>query len=121
MLLIGAPTPVAAEGTAPVPAPEPLQLDHVGASPTTSVIATNPKRASLHPACVAYDLHILTLIEDHGLVEDTEPEVLRDAAFTMLEARVACRAGDVRGALALYDHIPLDHVPMTPFYRILMR
>jgi hypothetical protein len=72
-------------------------------------------------ACIAYDLHVLTLIEDHGLVEDTDPETLRQAAFQMLDARAACRSGDVRRALALYSSIPLGHVPMTPFYRILMR
>ena len=70
---------------------------------------------------MAYDLHVLTLIEDHGLVGDTEPETLRHAASQMLEPRAACQAGSVKRALALYESIPLDHVPMTPFHRILMR
>ena len=79
------------------------------------------KRPRLHLACFAYDLHILTLIEDHGLVEDPKAGVLRDAAFTMLEARAACREGDVQRAFQLYESIPLGHLPMTPFHRVLMR
>ncbi len=82
---------------------------------------TSSQRPRPEAACIAYDLHVLTLIEDHGLVEDTDPETLRQAAFQMLDARAACRSGDVRRALALYSSIPLGHVPMTPFYRILMR
>ena len=90
-----------------------------------SMAAAPSLARSAHPqpeaACLAWDLHILTLIEDHGLVEDTEPEVLSEAATAMLKARVACRTGDVKQALALYESIPLDHVRMSSFYRILMR
>ena len=90
-------------------------------SMVATVALANSLRSQPEAACIAYDLHILNLIEDHGLVEDTEPEILRDAAFTMLEARAACRTGNVKRALALYDSIPLDPVRMTPFYRVLMR
>ncbi len=97
-----------------------ITLALFGGMVATAALAISP-RPRPEAACIAYDLHILTLIEDHGLVEDTEPEILRDAAFTMLEARAVCRAGDVKRALTLYDSIPLGYVPMTPFYRILMR
>jgi hypothetical protein len=79
------------------------------------------QRPTLAAACVAFDLHVLTLIEDHGLAEGTDPETLRDAAFQMLEARVACREGDAQRALQIYSSINLDHLPMTPLYRVLMR
>jgi hypothetical protein len=71
--------------------------------------------------CWAYDLHYVTLIEDHGLVGDTDPEVLAEAALSLVEARSACRAGDTGRALRLYELIPLDGVRITPFYRVLLR
>ena len=98
----------------------PIALALVGSVVATAASASS-SRHQPEAACIAYDLHVLTLIEDHGLVEDTEPEILRQAAFTMLEARSACHSGDVKRSLALYDGIPLDPVPMAPFYRILMR
>ncbi len=88
--------------------------------PATAAPASS-QRPRPEAACIAYDLHVLTLIEDHGLLDDTDPETIRHAAFQMLEARAACRSGDAERALALYSNIPLGHVPMTPFYRILMR
>jgi hypothetical protein len=72
-------------------------------------------------ACPAYDLHITTLIEDHGIIGDTDHEVLREAALRVIDARLACRSGDVTGALEIYDSINLDGVRMSSFYRVSMR
>jgi len=70
-----------------------------------TVVAAGSERPRPEAACVAYDLHIFTLVEDHGLVEDTAAEVLSDAAFRLLEARLACREGDTKRALDIYDSI----------------
>ena len=86
-----------------------------------TVVAAESERPRPETACVAYDLHIFTLVEDHGLVEDTAAEVLSDAAFRLLEARLACREGDTKRALDIYDSIHLDHVRMSPLYRVLLR
>ncbi len=66
-------------------------------SMTASATPARSPGSGPEAACGAYDLHVLTLIEDHGLVKDTEAEVLREAAFTMLRARRACRVGDMKG------------------------
>jgi hypothetical protein len=71
--------------------------------------------------CWAYDLHYVTLIEDHGLVGDTAPDVLAEAALSLVDARSACRAGDIARALRLYEAVPLDGIRNTPFYRVLLR
>ena len=86
-----------------------------------TVVAAGSERPRPEAACVAYDLHIFTLVEDHGLVEDTAAEVLSDAAFRLLEARLACRKGDTKRALDIYDSIHLDHIRMSPLYRVLLR
>ena len=97
----------------------------VGLAFAVNIIATAVAAASERPrpetACVAYDLHIFTLVEDHGLVEDTAAEVLSDAAFRMFEARLACREGDTKRALHIYDSIYLDSVRMSPLYHVLLR
>lgn len=95
----------------------------VGLALILSMVATGicaNERPPPEAACPVYDLHITTLIEDHGNVGDTDPEVLRAAALRMLDARLACREGDVTRALQIYDSIELDPVPMSPFYRVVM-
>ncbi len=87
---------------------------------TTTALA-GVERPRTQAACAVYDLHILTLIEDHGLVEETEPEVLWQASSRMFEARAACSRGDTQRALQIYDSITLERVRLSPFYRVLMR
>ena len=87
---------------------------------TTAALA-GPERPRTKAECAVYDLHILTLIEDHGLVEDTEPQVLWEAASQMLAARAACSEGNTQRALQIYDSITLERVRLSPFYRVLMR
>lgn len=95
----------------------------VGLTLLLSMAATGSFASDLRPeaACPVYDLHLATLVEDHGTVEDTDPEVLRAATLQMIDARRACRDGDVKRALQIYDSINLDYVPMSPFYRVMMR
>jgi hypothetical protein len=86
-----------------------------------TALAAGPERARPDKACLAYDLHILTLIEDHGLVHEVAAEVLTDAAFRMFEAREVCREGDTERGVKIYDSIHLDPVRITPWYRVLLR
>ena len=86
---------------------------------TAPAALADPERRRLNAACAAYDIHVLTLIEDHGLVGDTVPEVLGGAAFRMLDARLACREGDAKRALRFYGSIPLDGVPPL-LHRVLL-
>src|SRR5262249_8919872 len=60
--------------------------------------------------CVAADLRLTTLIEAHGQAQDVAAETLRQAFFTVMEARKACNQGQVEAALKLYDSIPLRPV-----------
>jgi hypothetical protein len=79
------------------------------------------RRAIPQAACAAYDLHLLMLVEDHGLTDETAPGALADAMAGMLAARGACRDGDHARALELYAAIRLPNVRVTPFYRVLLR
>lgn len=53
-------------------------------------------------ACAAYDIHVLTLLEEHAAAEELEPSALANIAQAMIDARLACRLGDYQRALALY-------------------
>ncbi len=65
------------------------------------------ERPSLQSACAAWDLHIVTLIEQVGEVEPTAPR--RAAATdTVQQARAACRNADAREAMRLYESIDLQ-------------
>jgi hypothetical protein len=88
------------------------------ASPQSSIASPDP--LPLETACAAYDLHLVTLIEDHGLAGATEPDVLRGAVTRMLDARIACRNGERRRALQIYDSIELAPVRIMPFHRVLL-
>jgi|SRR5688572_26473801 hypothetical protein len=90
-----------------------------------ALAATTPSSASPDPppletACAAYDLHLITLVEDHGLAGATEPDVLRGVVMRMLAARIACRNGETIRALQIYDSIELAPVRITPFHRVLL-
>ena len=71
----------------------------------------NPEHPRLDAACAAFDVHVLTLIEDHGRFGDTAPEALSEAASQMLAARLACREGDATRALDTYGRIALGAAP----------
>jgi hypothetical protein len=60
--------------------------------------------------CIAADLRLVTLIEAHGEAQDVAPEVLAQAFFTVLEARKACKQGQIEAAMELYRSIPLRSV-----------
>ena len=87
-------------------------------SPTATIASPDP--LPLETACAAYDLHLVTLIEDHGAAGATDPDALREAVTRMLEARIACRNGEGTRALRIYDSIELAPVRIMPFHRVLL-
>lgn len=88
------------------------------------VLAANPATQplagplSLVSACAAYDLHLLTQVEDHGMAGVTEPDVLRAAMLQIVEARTACREGEPLRALRTYETIDLGPALVSPFHRV---
>jgi len=56
-------------------------------------------------ACAARDRQVLMLIEEREDANLVTVQVLTDAMFTMMHARMVCREGRVLDALALYDGI----------------
>ena len=63
-------------------------------------------RARLLPAaCIAPDQAAVQLIEWHGEMLDLEDDALAQAYATLIRARIACAAGRLAEALALYDAI----------------
>jgi hypothetical protein len=57
------------------------------------------------PICAAREITVLTLIEDHALVDDLAPIKLSNAYIDMLNARALCYAGRTTDAVAAYDEI----------------
>jgi len=62
--------------------------------------------------CAQMEITAITMIEDHGTVEDLPADQLGNAGLTMLRARTACYGGRVSEALALYQSI-LDLGPVA--------
>jgi hypothetical protein len=56
-------------------------------------------------ACAVKEVAAITVIEDHGDADDLPANRLGEAGQTMLDARLACYAGRVTEALALYDRV----------------
>jgi hypothetical protein len=57
------------------------------------------------PICATREITVLTLIEDHALVDDLAPIKLSNAYIDMLNARALCYAGRTTDAVAAYDDI----------------
>jgi hypothetical protein len=57
------------------------------------------------PLCAARDLQVIILIEEHGVANDIASERLSKAGLAQMDARLACSAGRVEEAVALYDGI----------------
>src|SRR5690349_13432489 len=68
---------------------------------------SKPQRLRPEAACAAYDLHVLTLIEDYALVRPDDPGALAKAAMLIADARVACRTGYFERGLQLYEAVDL--------------
>jgi hypothetical protein len=72
-------------------------------------------------ACAAYDVHLVTLIEDHGRAQEIRPEKIHEAMATVLQARTACRAGDFDEAHRLYSFLNLGRTSVAPNHWVVLR
>jgi hypothetical protein len=62
--------------------------------------------AEVIPAvCAQREIAVITLIEDHALVEDRTASKLSDAYVALLQARATCYDGRTADAVAEYDDI----------------
>lgn len=63
-------------------------------------------------ACAAFDVHVLTRLEDHGRAASTTGQVLTTAMSDLIDARAACFRGDYDLALDRYSRIDLRGLPV---------
>jgi hypothetical protein len=66
---------------------------------------TQEQAVQLARECAVKEVAAITVIEDHGNADDVPANRLGEAGQTMLDARLACYAGRVTEALALYDRV----------------
>lgn len=76
--------------------------------------AAELSKPPLAQACAAFDVHLLTQLEDHGRAATTTGHVLTIAMNDLIDARAACFRGDYAVALDRYSRIDL-HGPKIPF------
>jgi len=63
--------------------------------------------------CALQDLSLVTSIEELGEAQSLPSDKLSEAYFSVLNARAACRNGQVADALRLYSEVPLRSVEAT--------
>jgi len=59
-------------------------------------------------ACLDREVALITLIEDHAMVEDVRLEKLSAAFAGLLDARALCHAGKTDDAVDAYDAVSRD-------------
>jgi hypothetical protein len=55
--------------------------------------------------CVDREIAVITLIDDHAMVEDVVPDKLSTAFSALLDARALCYGGQTSESVAAYDAI----------------
>ena len=70
-------------------------------------IATVSAEPTVVKTCAAEDLRLVIAIEEHGDAGTVSSKNLAGAYSSLLEARAACRAGDIAQALRMYGDISL--------------
>lgn len=79
------------------------------------------QRLGPEKACAAYDVHLVTLIEDHGRAQEIGPEKIHEAMSTVLQARTACSAGDFDEAHRRYSFLNLGRTSVAPSHWVVLR
>ncbi|HEX8417264.1 MAG TPA: hypothetical protein VF641_06625 [Methylobacterium sp.] len=79
----------------------------LGNASVAETVKTSPAQA-----CAAFDLHVLTLLEDHGRAAAATGQALTTAMTDLVEARGACVRGDYDRALDRYSRIDLQGRPV---------
>jgi hypothetical protein len=82
-----------------------LVLCLAGALSVSAESAVAGPSGSFARECALKEIEVITFIEQHGNAQDMAPDLLARAAFTLMDARMACREGRVSQALALYNSI----------------
>lgn len=93
-----------------------LKIVLVALSPVAFAVpaAADPARPSPAKACAAYDVHILTRLEDDGLQAAAAGVSLGAAITALVEARGACARNEYERGLDLYSRIDLGGPPPLP-------
>src|SRR5579863_10180187 len=65
-------------------------------------------QSSFAKICLDREVALITLIDDHAMVEDVRPEKLSAAFAGLLDARALCYAGKTDDAVSAYDAILRD-------------
>ena len=87
------------------------------------ILGLTPALASERPvllsACAAHDLHVFTLLEEHGVLPGSDQDALAKAAAVIAIARRACSRGEFARGLDLYASVdlPRTHSKTSPTRR----
>lgn len=76
-----------------------------------SVSLADMSRPPPAQACAAFDLHVLTRLEDHGRAPTSTGHVIATAVADLVDARSACFRGHYDLALDRYSRIDLLRAP----------
>lgn len=82
-----------------------LVLSMLGQGIAARCAAAQENNTRIPAICAYRETAVITLIDDHGMVEDLRPENLTAAFSAMLDARALCYAGRTGDAVAAYDAI----------------
>ena len=78
-----------------------------------SVITSGVVAGSFTRGCAARDLQVLMIIEDRENTGVVSTEKLSDVMVELMNARIVCHEGRVLEALALYDAIAEQMLPVV--------
>jgi hypothetical protein len=85
-----------------------LALISFGANISALSAEASANQSSFAKICLDREVALITLIDDHAMVEDVRPEKLSAAFAGLLDARALCYAGKTDDAVSAYDAILRD-------------
>jgi hypothetical protein len=85
-----------------------LALIPFGANMAALSAEASESQSSFAKVCLDREVALITLIDDHAMVEDVRPEKLSAAFSGLLDARALCYAGKTEDAVSAYDTILRD-------------
>ncbi len=85
-----------------------LALILFGANISAWCDEASANQSSFAKICLDREVALITLIDDHAMVEDVRPEKLSAAFAGLLDARALCYAGKTDAAVSAYDAILRD-------------
>jgi hypothetical protein len=85
-----------------------LALISFGAKVSALCAEALENQSSFAKVCLDREVALITLIDDHAMVEDVRPEKLSAAFAGLLDARALCYAGKTDDAVSAYDAVSRD-------------